>query len=253
MQTVNELAMALAANPAAILAIAGGIMFLILIHEFGHWIVARLFGFQTPVFSIGFGKRSWSWVLGKFWDTEFRISPIMLGGYVSIPELQDESTAAQMLEASGKQLENFRTFPVWKRMAVALAGVSMNFIFAVAAVSILFATAGRAVIDIKATTIDAVDSQVTIARDAGLRPGDVLDTIGGATIKHPDDVRQAIQAHKQTPVDLTVQRNGQVVHVTLIPNAEGMIGVRLGIQTEKRFEHMSAFAAVKSGTSTCLS
>ncbi|MBA4207862.1 MAG: hypothetical protein C0457_23010, partial [Polymorphum sp.] len=62
-----------------------GLCLLITIHELGHWFVARLFGFKTPVFSIGFGPRKWSIVLGKFWDTEFRLAPILAGGYVSIP------------------------------------------------------------------------------------------------------------------------------------------------------------------------
>ncbi len=64
---------------------------LIIIHEGGHWIVARLLGFQTPVFCIGFGPRKWSIVLGKFWQTEFRLSPILAGGYVALPEMQDET------------------------------------------------------------------------------------------------------------------------------------------------------------------
>ena len=57
-----------------------GLCLLITIHELGHWFVARLFGFKTPVFSIGFGPRKWSIVLGKFWDTEFRLAPILAGG-----------------------------------------------------------------------------------------------------------------------------------------------------------------------------
>lgn len=56
-----------------------GLCLLITIHELGHWFVARLFGFKTPVFSIGFGPRKWSIVLGKFWDTEFRLAPIQIG------------------------------------------------------------------------------------------------------------------------------------------------------------------------------
>ena len=62
---------------------------LIIVHECGHFLVARFFGFQTPVFGFGlpFGP---SWTVGKRWNTEFRIHSCMLGGYVAIPELGDE-------------------------------------------------------------------------------------------------------------------------------------------------------------------
>src|SRR5471030_1619714 len=93
--------------------------FLITIHEGGHWLVARLLGFQTPVFSIGFGPRKWSIVLGRFWNTEFRLSPILAGGYVSLPEMQDETTANELAKQQGVDLKELRFFPVWKRIAVA--------------------------------------------------------------------------------------------------------------------------------------
>ena len=74
----------------AVFVMLGILSILIVVHECGHFLVARLFGFQTPVFGIGlpFGPHI---TLGKKWDTEFRIYAFLLGGFVAIPELGDES------------------------------------------------------------------------------------------------------------------------------------------------------------------
>ncbi len=230
-----------------ILSMVAGIMFLILIHEFGHWIVARTLGFQTPVFAIGFGKRSWSLVLGKFWNTEFRLSPILLGGYVSIPELQDETTAKELM---GEEFKSYNFFPVWKRMAVAVAGVVMNILFAIVAIAMLFAVIGEPTTNINATKIRGLDTTVTIAHDAGLQPGDVFVSVDGKTIKVPQDLQNAIAAKKNQPATVVVSRNGQPVEVTLTPNADGRIGIALDVEATRSYEKMDAWTATKTGVST---
>ena len=230
-----------------ILSMVAGIMFLILIHEFGHWIVARTLGFQTPVFAIGFGKRSWSLVLGKFWNTEFRLSPILLGGYVSIPELQDETTAKEQM---GEEFKSYNFFPVWKRMAVAVAGVVMNILFAIVAIAMLFALIGEPTTNINATKIRGLDTTVTIAHDAGLQPGDVFVSVDGKTIKVPQDLQNAIAAKKNQPATVVVSRNGQPVEVKLTPNADGRIGIALDVEATRSYEKMDAWTATKTGVST---
>ncbi|MDZ4837719.1 MAG: M50 family metallopeptidase [Candidatus Melainabacteria bacterium] len=224
-----------------------GIMFLILIHEFGHWIVARTLGFQTPVFAIGFGKRSWSLVLGKFWDTEFRLSPILLGGYVSIPELQDETTAKEML---GDELKDYNFFPVWKRMSVAVAGVVMNVLFAIVAIAMLFAIIGQPKMEISATKIRGLDTQVSIAHDAGLQAGDVFVSVDGTAVKLPEDLLKAVQAKKNQPAKIVVSRNGKPVEVQVTPNADGRIGIQIDVDAVKTYEKMDAWTATKTGVST---
>src|SRR3984957_5734910 len=91
---------------------------LIIVHECGHFSVARLFGFQTPVFGFGlpFGPH---WTIGRKWGTEFRIHALLLGGFVLIPELGDESSIQENLSI---ELKPFRKFPIWQRALVAFAG-----------------------------------------------------------------------------------------------------------------------------------
>jgi len=246
--TTSLLATILGAVPG-ILAMVAGIMFLILIHEFGHWIVARLLGFQTPVFAIGFGKRSWSLVLGKFWDTEFRLSPILLGGYVSIPELQDETTAKEI----DKGLKDYKFFPVWKRMSVAVAGVVMNILFAIAAIAMLFALIGKPVDSITATKIGGLDPAVTIAQDAGLQAGDKFVSVNGTKVVVPEDLLKAVQGGKGQPLQVVVDRQGRPVEVTVTPNADGRIGIKIDVEAQRSYEKMNAWDATKTGVTTSFS
>ncbi|MBX9665972.1 MAG: site-2 protease family protein [Candidatus Obscuribacterales bacterium] len=229
-----------------ILAMVGALMFLILIHEFGHWIVARLLGFRTPVFSIGFGKRNWSLVLGKFWDTEFRLSPILLGGYVSIPELGDETSVK---DYEGDAFKGFTNHPYWKKMAVTVAGVTMNFLFAIVCITLMFSIMGQPRMDVSATKIGGFDPKVTLAKDAGLQPDDVFVSVDGKPVKMPEDLLKAVQSRKNQPTKIVVSRNGKPVEVEVTPNAEGRIGIQLGVDAERSYERMGLWTATKTGVS----
>jgi regulator of sigma E protease len=217
--------------------------FLITIHEGGHWIVARLLGFQTPVFSIGFGPRKWSIVLGRFWNTEFRLSPILAGGYVSLPEMQDETTAKELLEQQGVEFKELRFFPVWKRIAVALAGVTFNFIGAVVMLFLVFACLGEPSTKIDSTVVKSLTAQVTIARDAGIQPGDIFVSVGGQTVVSPEDLSKALAATKGQPVAVVVKRGNQDVAVNVTPDKDGHIGVGLDVTGKQIYVPVSVTKA----------
>lgn len=226
----------------AILVMILGLSLLIAIHELGHWFVARLFGFQTPVFSIGFGKREHSLVLGTFWETEFRLAPILLGGYVSIPELQDETTAQEMLKGESKPS---RVFPVWQRICVAAAGVVFNIISAALILFALFTFIGQPSMNVKGTYIKDLSTQITVARDAGLKANDHFVSVAGAPVKTPEDLQKALAAHKGESVAVVVERDtaaltgsGQgktQVTTQLTPDKDGHIGIALGVDGERVF------------------
>src|SRR5204863_6466333 len=101
----------------------------VVLHEFGHFIVAKLLGIRVETFSVGFGPR----LFGKKWGhTDYRVSAIPLGGYVKLGG--DESNAP--LEGSGATdippEEMFNLRPRWQRILVALAGPVMNVLTALA-------------------------------------------------------------------------------------------------------------------------
>src|SRR3984893_12887710 len=97
----------------AVVAVLG---FMILIHEFGHYVVAKRLGVRVEVFSIGFGKRLLGFRKG---ETDYRISAIPLGGYV---KMSGENPTD---ERSGDPGE-FLSHPRWHRFIIAIAGAAMN-------------------------------------------------------------------------------------------------------------------------------
>lgn len=106
------------------LLIVLGIM--VLVHEFGHFAVAKLCGIRVEVFSIGFGKRIFGFKRG---DTEYQVAMIPLGGYVKMAgEMSFESV--EIAERNTGDPGDFNMHPRWQRMLVALAGPIANFILA---------------------------------------------------------------------------------------------------------------------------
>src|SRR5438105_9502157 len=101
----------------------------VILHEFGHFIVAKFFKIRVEVFSVGFGPRLFG---KKFGETDYRVSAIPLGGYVKLGG--DESNAP--IEGEGAPdipaAERFDLRPRWQRIAVALAGPIMNILTALA-------------------------------------------------------------------------------------------------------------------------
>ena len=106
------------------LLIVLGIM--VLVHEFGHFAVAKLCGIRVEVFSIGFGKRLFGFKRG---DTEYQIAVIPLGGYVKMAGEMSFETV-EIDKAGTGDPGDFNTHPRWQRMLVALAGPIANFILA---------------------------------------------------------------------------------------------------------------------------
>jgi len=98
--------------------------FLVIVHEFGHFWVARRLGFKVLRFSIGFGKPIWRRMVGKD-PTELVIGPIPMGGYVKMLDERDGPVPPQLLARS------FTRRPPWQRILVLLAGPGFNVLFAI--------------------------------------------------------------------------------------------------------------------------
>ena len=112
-------------------ALIVAISLLVAIHEYGHYIVARMCGIKVLRFSVGFGKPLWSRRAGAD-NTEYCISALPLGGYVKMLDERE----GEVSEADRGR--SFNAQPVWQRIAVLLAGPFFNFFFAIFAYEILF-------------------------------------------------------------------------------------------------------------------
>jgi regulator of sigma E protease len=140
---------------------------LVSVHEFGHYWVARRLGIKVLRFSIGLGKPLWKRILGKD-QVEYVIAVVPLGGYVRLLDEREGNVAPHEVGRA------FNRQPVWKRIAVLLAGPAFNLIFAVIAYWVLFMAGVPALKPLVGEV--APDS---IAARAGLRYEDEIVSVGG--------------------------------------------------------------------------
>ena len=140
---------------------------LIIVHEFGHFLFARLFGIGVEKFYLFFdvgGKALARWHWG---ETEFGIGWLPFGGYCKISGMVDESVDMDQLKSEPKPWE-FRSHPAWQRLFVLAGGVLFNFIFAIIAYSAISGIWGSAYISNAESSIYPNE----LAREMGFRPGD---------------------------------------------------------------------------------
>ncbi|MBI2996403.1 MAG: RIP metalloprotease RseP [Candidatus Melainabacteria bacterium] len=227
---------------------------MIIVHEFGHWIVARWLGFQTPIFGFGlpFGGHL---KLGSWKNTEFRFHWFVLGGYVAIPELGDETSEDLLKEIPN--LKPMKSFPVWKRACVASAGVVFNILFAFLVCLTMVATIGPPTKDRNVVITNLLDSPSEtksygiepnlIAKNAGLKSGDVILKVNHLKAKEPLQVVSIVKANALKEIVLKIQRTkiinnkkqDEILNVKLIPNKDGKIGVGLGLLQNTEYDKPS--------------
>jgi regulator of sigma E protease len=183
----------------------------VVLHEFGHFIVAKLLGIRVETFSVGFGTRLFGKKRG---DTDYRVSLIPLGGYVKLGG--DESNAP--LEGEGAKdippEEMFNLRPRWQRILVALAGPVMNILTALA-----IPFAGALMYGVPATPSPVVSyvQRGGAAEAAGLQAGDRITSFNGTEHPRWDLIRGDALLSPGQPLPLTVDRGGQTVNLTIKP------------------------------------
>jgi len=194
----------------------------VVLHEFGHFIVAKLLKIRVETFSVGFGPRLWGRKKGT---TDYRLSLIPLGGYVKLGG--DESNAP--IEGAGASdippEEQFNLRPRWQKIAVAVAGPVMNIL---TALSIPFV--GALIFGIPVTPAPVV-SQIRpngAAQIAGLQRGDRIISFNGVENPSWDRIRGDALLSPGQPIPLVVERNGQRQPLTLTPTKLTESGETIG-------------------------
>ncbi|CAN5622833.1 RIP metalloprotease RseP [soil metagenome] len=185
----------------------------VILHEFGHFIVAKLLRIRVETFSVGFGPR----LFGRKWgQTDYRVSAVPLGGYVKLGG--DESNSP--IEGAGAtdipKDEMFNLRPRWQRILVALAGPVMNILTALA-----IPFAGALMYGVPATPAPVVS---TMARGgasevAGLKTGDRIVSFNGTENPKWNTIRGDALLSPGQPLPLVVERNGERIPLTLTPTA----------------------------------
>jgi regulator of sigma E protease len=156
---------------------------LIIFHELGHYVVARLCGVKVLRFSIGMGKVVWSRRFGPD-QTEWAVSALPLGGYVKFLDSRDPETAPRN---DAELAREFTRQNVWRRIAIVAAGPLANFLLAIALLAGLFMHG----VDEPSTRLRAM-LETTAAHSAGLRAGDSIAAVNGQQVQSWSELRWEI-------------------------------------------------------------
>ena len=210
-------------------------------HELGHFLAAKAVGIYAPVFSLGWGRRIWGVKRG---ETDYRLSLFPLGGYVRMASREDEAMAAfeggttrgnLADEATQQQGEPgvpwdpaalvpfgprpvpsnrwFESKPLWAKVFVLMAGVTMNFVLAIGVIMLLVMTGGIA------NPSPVIGSVVagSPAATSGLLAGDSVVSIDNAPITGWKDLVTAVTTKPGTALEFSVMRSGRPVAISMTP------------------------------------
>jgi regulator of sigma E protease len=192
---------------------------LIIVHEGGHFLIARLSGMRVDRFSIGFGPTLLSFKRG---ETIYQIAAIPLGGFVQIAGLNpgEEGIASDDPRA-------YPNRPVWQRLATIFAGPGTNYVFAAVIVVISCLVWGVPVAG-KAPIVGVIHEGKPAAV-AGMQQGDELISIDGKPVTDTQQVAPLINASQGRPVTVQLVRDGQPKSVVVTP-AKDHNDYRIGIE-----------------------
>ncbi|MGE0130116.1 MAG: RIP metalloprotease RseP [Blastocatellales bacterium] len=195
---------------------------MVVIHEFGHFIVAKMLGIAVETFSVGFGPRLFGFRIG---DTDYRFSAIPLGGYVKF-----RGENLEMIQGKSEgSVDEFLSHPKWKRFLVAVAGPVFNIVTALliptAAILIGFP-------DDIYNSQQVVIGEVTpgsTAEQSGLQKGDRIIAFGDEQNPTWATWRDKVITNLGEDIPLTVDRNGQIINLKLRPRVEYLGKEQIGV------------------------
>ncbi len=204
----------------------------VLVHELGHFLAARLVRIYAPRFSIGFGPALWR---RRFGETEYVLAALPLGGYVRMATRDDGTLAA--IEGGGEEGDPsqkdwdpnamkpfgpkpippdrwFDSKPLWAKLFTLVSGVVMNIVLAIVVLSGLYAGYGRQYVP---AVIDSVVAQRPAER-AGMQRGDSIVAVEGQPIANWSEFVDRVSASPGSALDVTVVRpNAGQVRLTVTP------------------------------------
>lgn len=192
---------------------------IVFVHEFGHYIVAKLCGVRILTFSLGFGKEIWGW--NDKSGTRWKISLLPFGGYVKMfgdsseASTPDMNLLTRMSEEDKKRAFHFK--PLYQKALVVAAGPAFNFLLTIVIFTYFIFSNGL-------PSIEPVVGKImpdSAAQAAGLEVGDRIIMVDGKKVRSFNDIPYYISTNLGTPVVLSVERIGkngvENLQITLTP------------------------------------
>ncbi len=198
--------------------------FLVILHEFGHFILAKAVGIRVDTFSIGFPPRLFGKKIG---DTDYCVSAIPLGGYVKMAGMIDESMDKEGIKG---EPDEFMSKPIWQRMLVIAAGPLFNILLTVVLISVIVfhQGIGQAVGPVIGNLMEN-----SPAAQAGLLPEDRIVRIDGQPIQSWEELSATIHQAKETPLLVEWERGNELMQATITPQYDQVQGYAvIGIQAK---------------------
>jgi regulator of sigma E protease len=193
----------------SLISVVAVLGFMILIHEFGHYAVAKWLGVRVEQFAIGFGKRLVGFRRG---DTDYRINAIPLGGYV---KMSGENPMDQRTDDPKEFLNHSR----WHRFLVAIAGPAMNILLAVFLLTIVYMVHYEYPVYLDQPAVVQGVRKDSPAQQAGIQAGDRIVKIDGIENPTWEQVQPRVWLSPNQALQVTIQRGNETLQKTLMPKA----------------------------------
>jgi regulator of sigma E protease len=192
-----------------------GVSFLIILHELGHFGVARLLGLRVQRFSIGFGPTLLSIQWG---ETIWQVAAVPLGGYVQVAGMGPREDGEE------EDQHSYRHRPGWQRSLVLFAGPAMNWLLAAALLTTSAWTVGLARVDQDGpATIGNILADGPAAK-AGLASGDVVTAVNGEAVKDWGALVHRIRVSPNQSLSLSIMRSGKPETLSVTPEMDRSAG-----------------------------
>jgi len=204
---------------------------IVILHELGHFVAAKLCRIRVEAFSFGFGPRLFGL---KYGDTDYKVCLLPLGGFV---KMTGENPTEESADEIASDPAAFTSHPRWQRMLIGLAGPTVNILLALFLMFVYFAFINEVpTANVKDTVVEWV-TPGSAAADAGLKTGDIVRSFGG--VNNPSWEPQVFEQIKLSPgqyVPMVVDRGGQTLtlslHVPLAAKADDFDISNTGIQPQ---------------------
>jgi regulator of sigma E protease len=194
---------------------------IIVLHELGHFLVAKFFKIRVETFSVGFGPRLIGFRKG---DTDYRLSAFPLGGYVKMAgETPSEMLEAQMEPMGGVGVsgELFLAKPKWQRFLVAVAGPAMNILLAIGLIAGLYMYGTDVPEFVVGQAVVNVVEPGSPADRTGIKPGDQIVSFDGKDRPDWQNIQNTVVTSPGRAIPIVVERDGKRMEFTITPERKG--------------------------------